>query len=73
MKKVTAEIIEKCKLFVAVKVRDDATNEDIEKAINVAYLDDDCEVLEQRRCKHHCFLRQMRGSSQQNVKYSNDF
>lgn len=23
-------------------------NEDIEKAINVAYLDDDCEVLEQR-------------------------
>jgi hypothetical protein len=48
MKKVTAEIIEKCKLFVAVKVRDDATNEDIEKAINVAYLDDDCEVLEQR-------------------------
>lgn len=24
------------------------TNEDIEKAINVAYLDDDCEVLEQR-------------------------
>lgn len=34
--------------FVAVKVRDDATNEDIEKAINVAYLDDDCEVLEQR-------------------------
>lgn len=27
MKKVTAEIIEKCKLFVAVKVRDDATNE----------------------------------------------
>lgn len=48
MKKVTAEIIEKCRLFVAVKVRDDATNEDIEKAINVAYLDDDCEVLEQR-------------------------
>ena len=37
MKKVTAEIIEKCRLFVAVKVRDDATN-----------LDDDCEVLEQR-------------------------
>lgn len=34
--------------YVAVKVRDDATNEDIEKAINVAYLDDDCEVLEQR-------------------------
>lgn len=33
---------------LAVKVRDDATNEDIEKAINVAYLDDDCEVLEQR-------------------------
>lgn len=33
---------------LAVKGRDDATNEDIEKAINVAYLDDDCEVLEQR-------------------------
>lgn len=30
MKKVTAEIIEKCRLFVAVKVRDDATNEDNE-------------------------------------------
>lgn len=43
--------IEKCRLFVAVKVRDDATNEDIEKAINVAYLDDDCEVLEQRLLK----------------------
>lgn len=25
-----------------------AVREDIEKAINVAYLDDDCEVLEQR-------------------------
>lgn len=25
-----------------------ARNEDIEKAINVAYLDDDCEILEQR-------------------------
>lgn len=34
MKKVTAEIIEKCRLFVAVKVRDDATNEDIEKAMS---------------------------------------
>jgi hypothetical protein len=48
MKKVTAEIIEQCQLLVTVKVKDDATNEDIEKAINVAYLDDDCEILEQR-------------------------
>lgn len=37
MKKVTAEIIEQCQLLVTVKVKDDATNEDIEKAINVAY------------------------------------
>lgn len=43
-----AEIIEQCQLLVTVKVKDDATNEDIEKAINVAYLDDDCEILEQR-------------------------
>ena len=48
MKKVSAEIIEQCQLLVTVKVKDDATNEDIEKAINVAYLDDDCEILEQR-------------------------
>lgn len=48
MKKVTAEIIEQCQLLVTVKVKDDATNEDIEKAINVAYLDDGCEILEQR-------------------------
>lgn len=48
MEKVTAEIIEQCQLLVTVKVKDDATNEDIEKAINVAYLDDDCEILEQR-------------------------
>lgn len=48
MKKVTAEIIEQCQLLVTVKVKDDATNEDIEKAINAAYLDDDCEILEQR-------------------------
>lgn len=34
MKKVTAEIIEQCQLLVTVKVKDDATNEDIEKAIN---------------------------------------
>ena len=48
MKKVTAEVIEKNRYLVTVEVEDNATNEDIEKAINVAYLDDDCEVLEQR-------------------------
>lgn len=47
MKKVTAEIIEKCRLFVAVKVRDDATESAIYDEIVNAYMADDYESIEQ--------------------------
>lgn len=46
MKKVTAEIIEKCRLFVAVKVRDDATESAIYDEIVNAYMADDYESKE---------------------------
>lgn len=47
MKKVTAEIIEKNRLLVTVEVKDNATEEDIYNAIEEAYMEDDCENIEQ--------------------------
>lgn len=47
IKKVTAEIIEKCRLFVAVKVRDAATESAIYDEIVNAYMADDYESIEQ--------------------------
>lgn len=47
MKKVTAEIIEKNRFLVTLEVEDDYTEEDIYNAIEEAYMDDDCENIEQ--------------------------
>lgn len=47
MKKVTAEVIEKNRFLVTVKVEDDATEYDIYKAVENAYMEDDYENIEQ--------------------------
>lgn len=47
MKKVTAEIIEKNRFLVTLEVEDDYTEEDIYNAIEEAYMEDDCENIEQ--------------------------
>lgn len=47
MKKVTAEVIEKNRFLVTVEVKDNATEEDIYNAIEEAYMEDDCENIEQ--------------------------
>ena len=47
MKKVTAEIIEKNRFLVTVEVEDDATEYDIYKAVENAYMEDDYENIEQ--------------------------
>lgn len=47
MKKVTAEVIEKNRFLVTVKVEDDATESAIYDEIVNAYIADDCEAIEQ--------------------------
>ena len=47
MKKVTAEVIEKNRFLVTVKVEDDATDDDIYDEIVNAYIRDDYEIIEQ--------------------------
>lgn len=47
MKKVTAEVIEKNHFLVTVEVKDNATEKDIYNAIEDAYMEDDCETIEQ--------------------------
>ena len=47
MKKVTAEVIEKNRFLVTVKVEDDATDDDIYDEIVNTYIRDDYEVIEQ--------------------------
>lgn len=47
MKKVTAEIIEKNRFLVTLEVEDDYTEEDIYNAVEEAYMEDDCENIEQ--------------------------
>lgn len=47
MKKVTAEIIEKNRFLVTVKVEDDATESAIYDEIVNAYMEDDYETIEQ--------------------------
>lgn len=47
IKKVTAEVIEKNRFLVTVKVEDDATESAIYDEIVNAYIADDCEAIEQ--------------------------
>ncbi|WP_418808683.1 hypothetical protein [Phascolarctobacterium faecium] len=47
MKKVTAEVIEKNRFLVTVKVEDDATDDDIYDEIVNTYIRDDYEIIEQ--------------------------
>lgn len=47
MKKVTAEIIETTRFKATVEVKDDATEKDIYNEIDLAYIDDDCELIEE--------------------------
>lgn len=47
MKKVTAEVIEKNRFLVTVKVEDDAADDDIYDEIVNTYIRDDYEIIEQ--------------------------